>query len=169
MNSSAAETSGVHHPGDGMDNLKRDRFELLSAYLDGEVSADDRRRVQDWLDHDPEVQCLYARLLKLRQELRSLPVPQAEQPVEQTVQQVFRRIERQPRRLALWGGLTIAAVLVGTFSNQLPKMQYGVANLVQPESSSVDSVSSEALMIALDRPVIEIPKAAVSNPNRQIR
>jgi len=43
-----------------MDMLKRDRFELLSAYLDGEVTAAQRQQVEDWLGNDPEVQ-LYAR------------------------------------------------------------------------------------------------------------
>jgi len=31
-----------------MDMLKRDRFELLSAYLDGEVTAAQRQQVEDW-------------------------------------------------------------------------------------------------------------------------
>uniref|UniRef100_A0ACD5GTL5 Anti-sigma factor family protein n=1 Tax=Desertifilum tharense IPPAS B-1220 TaxID=1781255 RepID=A0ACD5GTL5_9CYAN len=36
-----------------LDMLKRDRFELLSAYLDGEVTASERQQVENWLDTDP--------------------------------------------------------------------------------------------------------------------
>jgi hypothetical protein len=45
-----------------MDMVKRDRFELLSAYLDGEVTATERKQVEEWLANDASVQCLYARL-----------------------------------------------------------------------------------------------------------
>ncbi|MEM9769414.1 MAG: zf-HC2 domain-containing protein, partial [Cyanobacteria bacterium P01_D01_bin.71] len=55
-----------------LDATKRDRFELLSAYLDGEVSPDERRLVATWLDKDPEAQCLYRRLLQLRQGFQGL-------------------------------------------------------------------------------------------------
>jgi hypothetical protein len=53
-----------------LDVTKRDRFELLSAYLDGEVSPEERRLVTTWLADDPETQCLYQRLLHLRLERR---------------------------------------------------------------------------------------------------
>ena len=39
---------------------QRDRFELLSAYIDGEVTAAERGQIEQWLTTDPEVQCLYA-------------------------------------------------------------------------------------------------------------
>jgi Putative zinc-finger len=52
------------------DPLKRDRFELLSAYLDGEVTAPERRQVEAWLKSDPKMQALYARMLKMQQGVR---------------------------------------------------------------------------------------------------
>jgi Putative zinc-finger len=146
-------------PTDGLCNLKRDRFELLSAYLDGEITAVERRQVEDWLKHDPEVQHLYARLLKLRQGVRSLPIPAAQQPVEQTVTQVISRLERRPRTFLAWGGMAIAAVFLGMISN-------GIRNpTTQIAETPSTYISSDALMIALDRPVVEIPKAPVSSPN----
>ena len=51
-------------------------FELLSAYLDGEVTPTQRKEVQELLAQDPEAQGLYRRLLALRQEINSLPIPQ---------------------------------------------------------------------------------------------
>lgn len=147
-------------PAVALDSLKRDRFELLSAYLDGEITAVERRQVEDWLEQDPVVQRLYARLLKLRQGMRSLPVPAAEQPVEQTVEQVFSRLDRRPKRAIAWGGLAFAAMLVAAVFGNIPLSPSVHQMAYEPESNGA---GNEALMIALDRPVIEIPKAPISS------
>ena len=145
-----------------LDNLmKRDRFELLSAYLDGEVTADERRQVEAWLKSDTTTQHLYTRLLKLRQGLRTLPVPPSEQPVEQVVQQVSARLERKPKRL-LWGGLAVAALFVSAVAGSLPRNEWVPQLATAPKSQQ--AIPQDSLMIALDRPVIEIPKAPVSSP-----
>jgi len=139
---------------EALDNLKRDRFELLSAYLDGEVTADERRQVEHWLETDPKIQRLHTRLLALRQGLRTLSVPPSEQPVEQVAVQVMSRLERRPKRNMVWGGVAIAALfmgaVLGTFSRE-PGITPGFVT---------NAVPHDGLMIALDRPVIEIPKAA---------
>lgn len=54
------------------------KFELLSAYLDDEVTAKERQRVARWLRDDPSTQQMYQQLLMLRQAIRTSPVP--EQP-----------------------------------------------------------------------------------------
>lgn len=143
-------------PPEPIDHLKRDRFELLSAYLDGEVSASDRRQIEAWLASDPSAQQLYARLLKLRQGLhglRTLPVP-AQRPVEQTVSQVMHRLEQRPKRRMAWGGMAAAAALFAG----------AVTTVVAPSYLSphvnVIAQSDSQLMIALDRPVIDIPDIA---------
>lgn len=138
----------------GMDMLKRDSFELLSAYLDGEVTADERRQVENWLDNDPEIQRLYGRLLKLRQGLRAMPVPPAPQPVEQTVQKVFARLDRRPK-IAGWGGAAIAALFISALSGVLPSSQLSERQLaLSPQPQALP----ETLMVALNTPVVEIPK-----------
>jgi hypothetical protein len=146
-----------------LDAEKRDRFELLSAYLDGEVTADEKRQIEALLATDPAMQRLHARLLKLRHNFRSLPTPPVEQPVEQTVQQVFARLERRPQRALAWGGLAIAALFVGAVVGIMPRNDFLPSIAHAPQSE--ESVSSQGLMIALDRPVIEIPKAAIANPD----
>jgi anti-sigma factor RsiW len=142
------------------DNLKRDRFELLSAYLDGEVTPDERRQVEEWLKTDQTVQKLYSRLLKLRGALRDLPIPTSEQPVEHMVQQVVSRLERKPKkRVAVLGGLALVALFVSALMSLVPRD-------LSPQMASTDGqdemASRDGLMIALDRPIIEIPKPAVS-------
>lgn len=148
-----------------LDNLKRDRFELLSAYLDGEVTADERRQVDVWLDTDPKVQRLYSRLLRLRQGLRTVPVPPSEQSADQIAERVVARLERRPKRNLVWGGMAVAALFVSAIVGTLPRQEFAPSVARSPEveqPAANAAVSDEGLMIALDRPIIEIPKAAVS-------
>lgn len=135
----------------------RDRFELLSAYLDGEVTANERRQIEAWLKHDAQVQCLYSRLLKLRQGMHTMPIP-TDCPIEQTVERVLSRIDRRRRKLMVWGGMAIAAMFVSAVSVSLPNAEYATSQI----DTTPAQPDSEALMIALDRPIIEIPKAPVS-------
>jgi Putative zinc-finger len=139
-----------------LDMQKRDRFELLSAYLDGEVTAAERRQVQEWLANDPQVQQLYHRLLRVHNALRTVPIPPSELSVEQTVDQVFAKLDRRPKRALYWGGAAIAAVLVGALASLMP------GNNFSPQFARSGS-SAEPLMIALDQPLVVIPKAAVTD------
>jgi predicted anti-sigma-YlaC factor YlaD len=86
-----------------------DRFELLSAYLDGEVTPDQRRQVEQWLANDPKVQNMHRRLLMLREGFRTMPAPATALPVEQTIDKVFAKIDRRSRFQVLTGGGAMAA------------------------------------------------------------
>ena len=156
-----------------MNMVKRDRFELLSAYLDGEVTATERRQVEEWLANDASVQCLYARLLKLRQGLRTLPVPAAQQSPEETVQQVLTRLRRRSRLNWMVGAAAIAACAIGAVSGLIGggSMVPQLAQRPQREpiqTSSASIVPPSPLMVGLNNPVIEIPKAAVASPENSI-
>ncbi len=149
-----------------MDSLQRDRFELLSAFIDGEVTAAERRQVQELLATDPQMQRLHSRLLKLRQGVQKLPVPVPETTAQETVQQVFSKIDhRRTRRTFVWGGAALAAVFVSALSGIFPGSQSFVPQLAQ---STKQEAAPEPLMIAVNRPVIEIPKAAVSSPEKSV-
>lgn len=148
-----------------MDSLQRDRFELLSAYIDGEVTAAQRYYVQELLATDSDMQCLHARLIKLRQGLQKMPVPAPEQSAQEMAQQVLSRVNRsRAQRTVVWGGAALAALFVGTLSGIIPGSRSLVQQLAQaPEQQQV---APEPLMIAVNRPVIEIPKAAVASPEK---
>ena len=156
-----------------IDMVKRDRFELLSAYLDGEVTATERKQVEEWLANDASVQCLYARLLKLRQGLRTLPVPASQQSPEVTVQQVLTRLRRRSRFNWMVGATAVAACAIGAISGLV-----GGGSMVQQlaqrpqrdpiQTSSASIVPPSPLMVGLNNPVIEIPKAAVASPENSI-
>lgn len=51
------------------------RFELLSAYVDNEVTPQERQLVGEWLRDEPAMQQMYQQLLLLRQAIRTAPVP----------------------------------------------------------------------------------------------
>lgn len=162
-------TSGASHRDDAIPHadapnpLKRDRFELLSAYLDGEVSPAERRQVEAWLSEDPAVQRLYVRLLKLRQGMRTMPIPASTQTADETAQRVMSRLERRPK-VASWAGMAIAAVFVGAVSVFAPPLQQPFHQMAI-ENKQEPNVSTDALMIALDHPIIEIPKSASPSPS----
>jgi hypothetical protein len=146
-----------------LDVMHRDRFELLSAYMDGEVTAEERRQVEEWLTNDPTVQRLHERLLKLRHSFQTMPVPAAtaQESVENTVDSVLARVDRRPRTAVLWGGIAIAAVAIGAVStvllgNHSPAPQLAQASkITTPQTTSEDS--PEPLLVALDKPLISMP------------
>ncbi len=142
-----------------LETANRDRFELLSAYLDGEVTADERRQVEAWLQTDANTQRLYERLLMVRHSMTSLPISPPPQSTEQFIDGVLGKLDR--RRRWTWGGAAIAATIVGTVSALIPlnsTLTPELGKIPEPSNdvANVD-VPDDALMIALDQPIIEIP------------
>jgi anti-sigma factor RsiW len=163
--------------------LLSEKFELLSAYLDGEVSATERKQVEEWLASDAEFQQTYQQMLTLQGGLRSMPAEQSI-PTEQLVTQVMNRLDRQPKLWA-WGSLGAAAALViGALSGVLTGNQGGMMQMAQQpntQSQSIEvpqpsipevamqtgeSINPKALMIVLERPPVEIPVVPTSKSNR---
>lgn len=141
-----------------LDVTKRDRFELLSAYLDGEVSAEERRLVTTWLSEDPSTQCLYRRLLQLRQGCEGMrQMTWQSEDSDCTATAVVNRIERF--RLTCMAGLTAAAIaFIGTVSGAINPR---ILPLETP-STSASASAPESLELAIDQPPIAIPKSAVT-------
>lgn len=152
-----------------LDNLKRDRFELLSAYLDGEVTPQERRQVDGWLRADESMQCLYARLLQLRQQMQAMPVPSSASAanVNHVADAVCKRLERRSRRPYLVGGTAaIAALFCAFFSNTV--------SIPQQATNSGTSTSGDHLALSLDKSLVQVDTdeiAQMSNamlPNEQL-
>ncbi len=145
-----------------LNGLEKDDFELLSAFLDGEVTAIERQRVQQLLSNDQEMQRLYQRLLKLRQNFDSLPVPVPTKSSHELCQCVFARVDRRRQQRFMIGfGGAIAAMAVGAFSLMRPSTQSLPLQMVQEPTPSN---RPELLMIAVNRPVIEIPASMTEEP-----
>ncbi|MDJ0510431.1 MAG: anti-sigma factor [Crocosphaera sp.] len=134
-----------------MDN-QFERFELLSAYMDGEVTAQERKQVQEWLDSDPEFHQLYKQLLRVQREVPTIPIPESSVSSEVLSQGVFDAIDRQDskKRGLVASGLGVAAVIVGAVVHVC--LQDGLS----PRYAQTNG-DNEALTIALNRPVVEIP------------
>jgi anti-sigma factor RsiW len=149
---------------------ERDRFELLSAYLDGEVTADERRQVEGWLSSDPKFANMHRRLMTLRQGFQSMPIPAATVPVEKTIAQVFEKVERRSRfRLIAGGAIAVAAAtvaVVGGF-NQSPSLQVATTNrpleLEATQAPTTNANLTNGLMVNLDEPVLVIAKTTTDD------
>ncbi|MGL5033994.1 MAG: anti-sigma factor family protein [Microcystaceae cyanobacterium] len=131
------------------------QFELLSAYIDGEVTPKERNQVQEWLDTDPQLKQVYLGLLRLQQDISLVPVPTPAISTEQLSQRVFQRIEKENRfrRLWFWGGMAVTAVLVGAFSSLfLDRSPFSIS----PQQAQIE-LEAEPLMIALNQSAIDLP------------
>ncbi|MCS7236606.1 MAG: DUF4880 domain-containing protein [Armatimonadota bacterium] len=98
--------------------MKRARERLVSAYVDGEVTAEERRQVERWLREDPELQREYQELLQLRRLLRSLPPRPAPDDLEsQVLSAALGRVEKRGwgRRQVVWAGVLVAAAAIALF------------------------------------------------------
>jgi len=131
-------------------------FELLSAYLDGEVTAQQREEVQELLANDPEIQSLYRRLLYLRDEFHNLSTPQPEYTPQELSSAVFAKIDQENRRRKtyIWGGGAIAALVVATVGGVLNGNRTPLLQMANQEDVNNNE---ENLVIALNEPVISLP------------
>jgi hypothetical protein len=159
--------------------MMRDRFELLSAYLDGEVTATERRQVEEWLTNDPTTKRLYSRLLMMQQSFQAMPVPAAQQSAEELATKVLQRVERKPKKTWILGGGAIAALLVAVVSGiggdrQLFAPQFA-RSPVPAESDGlimalneplVEMVNPNDLMLGVNAPIMDIPKVGVTTPQK---
>ncbi|NJM48374.1 MAG: Fis family transcriptional regulator [Alkalinema sp. RU_4_3] len=168
---------------------ERDRFELLSAYLDGEVTAAERRQVEALLERDPKFAHMHRRLMTLRQGFQTLPVPESAQPVERMINQVLDKVERRSRlRLILGGALAAAAAsvaIIGGMNTQSYAPQIaassksGLESEGIPKATSAEASFADGLNVQLDQPLLVIAKTTdeapsvnnlgnSSKPNRQV-
>ncbi|NJK65611.1 MAG: transcriptional regulator [Microcoleus sp. CSU_2_2] len=156
MGDGLAENLANNRPQANVTTMMRDRFELLSAYLDGEVTAAERRQVEEWLKNDSATQRLYSRLLGMQQSFQSMPVPKSEQSAQELAAKVLQRVERKPKRVLIWGGCAIAALFVAVVSGVAGSRQLFAPQFAQ----SPGNYESDGLVVALNEPVVEIV-----NPN----
>ncbi|MEG4443213.1 zf-HC2 domain-containing protein [Microcoleus sp. AT9_B5] len=177
---SLAETQANNNYAQGnVTTMMRDRFELLSAYLDGEVTAAERRQVEEWLKNDPTTKRLYSRLLMMQQSFQAMPVPAAEQSAEELATKVLQQVECKTKRNLVWRGGAIAALLVAVVSGvgggrQLFAPQFA-RSPVPAESDGlivalneplVEIVNPNDLMLGVNAPIVDIPKVGVATPQK---
>jgi anti-sigma factor RsiW len=160
-----------------------ERFELLSAYLDDEVTSEERQRVEGWLRKDASLKRQYDSLQAMSQQFQSLEIPVQSPSVEQTLNAVMKRVDRRPRLAVLAGLGAASAALVATLASlaggggvgtpqiatrspeiQSPTIQAPSVAVNGTESlapGTAAPVNPHSLLLALERPPVEIP---VVNP-----
>jgi hypothetical protein len=156
-----------------------ERFELLSAYVDGEVTAAERRQVESWLATDVKVQQMHRRMLGLRQGFRTMTVPEPTRPVEPMIEQVFATVEaRRSRFRVLTGGgaMAAAAAMVAAIVGlntigkaPAPQMAKNSVNPAPVESVAPDTeiASIVGLQVELDENALGmVAKTAVVNDGK---
>ncbi|MEG3861297.1 anti-sigma factor family protein [Microcoleus sp. herbarium12] len=171
----------THHdsPQGNVTTMMRDRFELLSAYIDGEVTAAERRQVEEWLTNDPTTKRLYSRLMMMQQGFASMPVPASQQSAQDLAAKVLRRVERKSKQTWVFGGGAIAALLVAVVSGVAGGRHFFAPEFARsPETAEsdrlivalnepvVEIVNPNDLMLGVNAPVMDIPKAAVASPHK---
>lgn len=142
------------------ENPTPDCFELLSAYIDGELSASEKKQVQARLDRDAQFKQLYIQLLTLQGQMQHSVAPPSNKSVDQITTEVFKSLDRnrsQQRKL-VWGSSAIAASVIagvsGMFGGFTPwSLRMADLNTPSPVSNSV------MLAVAVDQPAINIPKS----------
>ena len=131
-----------------------ERFELLSAYLDGEVTAKERQQVEAWLSTDRSFQLQYRQMQNIQVALPRMTVPSC-QSAQALSASVFAKIDRQRNRKLTWiGGGAIAATLLaavtglgGLFGDRSPQFQFAANKPKTPAP----------LMLALNDPILAMP------------
>jgi predicted anti-sigma-YlaC factor YlaD len=139
----------------------QDSFILLSAYLDQETTYAEKQQVEERLSSDIQFRQLYRQQLRLRAGLRQAPVPQTALDPEQLAHRVIDQAQKRSRS-RLFGATTLAllAIVAGVFTvnSRNRGLESGIANQPVPEES-------ETLMIALERPIVPLPKALTNTTN----
>ncbi|MGB3405137.1 MAG: zf-HC2 domain-containing protein [Microcoleaceae cyanobacterium] len=157
-----------------VDRDQSEKYELLSAYLDGEVTPEERHQVEQWMANDPQFKAMYFEWLQVRSQWRSMPIPQSTIAPDELAEQVVKQFHRRTRKTLVWKGAAVASVLMAAISGWmyggLPwglRQQLSQSSEIEPlrialHEPVVPIVDPEAVSISVDQPLIQIPKATHS-------
>jgi hypothetical protein len=127
-----------------------ERFALLSAYLDGEVSTAEIAEVEKLLADDPGFYRVHQEQIQIRQMLAKMPVRSPIEP-EMLIDRVFTKINlRQKRRNLSLAALAVVTTLIAaslSFFN-FSSRDWSLANFNNPDSDD------ESLVLAMEYPIV---------------
>ncbi|MEM1425082.1 MAG: hypothetical protein AAGF75_00810 [Cyanobacteria bacterium P01_H01_bin.130] len=157
---------GQFHQGGGDradDPVPFERFELVSAYLDDEVTDGERQTVEKWLAEDPKVHALYVELGGLSQSLTDAPVPLSSSPEEIFAGVMAEVKQQQTKRRWVFGGAAMAAgiaaivgsVAMGVRSPSFQLAQHGPSPLETEVQGTLAQSPSPAASAVEDEPILE--------------
>lgn len=120
------------------------KFELLSSYLDGEVTAPEKAQVELWLTTDRDFADCYQEQLKLQQMWR---VPVSHTPLELSLEQTWHHIQTKQKQRWLGRGIALLSLGLVSFGGLLVSQRY-----------SWQQAQEEPLILALEQPLLPMPK-----------
>ncbi|MCL2933366.1 MAG: transcriptional regulator [Trichodesmium sp. MAG_R03] len=129
--------------------MKQERFELISAYVDDEVTPSQRREVEALLGTDPVTRDIYQKLLQLHSKFQQMPIAPTLEPVDKTSERVLETVERRSSRNFVLIGSAVAGLCIAVISGFMSTTRSPVVKLA-------NIPNSETLQIALNEPIIEI-------------
>ncbi|MGD1852438.1 MAG: anti-sigma factor family protein [Cyanophyceae cyanobacterium] len=132
---------------DGGDAVPFEQFELVSAYLDNEVTAEERLQVERWLAADPKIQALYVDLGGIGESLKQAPVPIA-CSAEETLAGVMGRVQKRQVKRRIWSGSVIAAGLAVAVGSVFVGLKQPGMQFAQNAPGSLESSPTSSLQIA---------------------
>lgn len=154
--------------------IPKERFELLSAYIDCEVNDAEEQLVEQWLSDDAEFRQIYQQQLKLRQLLIDLPVPvTANSSVKADTDLMIKRVmaeidKRSQRRKWKWAGIGISAAAVfGIFGSMFT---FNSSPQFSPVANSIKapvSTTEEPVLVAMEEPLVPLSKSMSTKLNNQ--
>ena len=141
--------------------IPADCFELLSAYIDEELSTAERTQVQYWLDHDPKIKTLYTQLLLLQgnMHMQLATAPPSSKSVTEITAGVFQSIARRRQRRLVFTGSAIAATILATITALVPGITPTGLRVANRDNSDTLVSPQIMLAVAVNEPAINIPKA----------
>ena len=155
-------------------NMKhRQSDELLSAYIDGELTGDLSAQVEERLRTDPQARQWVAEMRELSKTLRALPREVVGQDLRAAVLHQTKKSlppETSARRRWIWAAAAVAAALMLTFylpEAQQPEERQLAAKAKLEESVDRESISLEA-QAAVTPATEEKTEAAVSQEDAVI-
>ncbi len=151
-----------------------DKFELMSAYLDGEVTASERQQVETLLQNDPIFRAQYQRMQGMQQSFDRLPVEEVVVPVNVLADRVFAKISerRQSKWLKIAGGAAAAALVAagtglsgmwngsGSAVSQLAELSLPTAALAKLEIIP----NPAPMMVALNNSIVQVQIPPTKSP-----
>lgn len=164
---------------DSPENSGLEKFELLSAYLDGEVTTAERQQVDLWLQKDASFRAMYSKMCGMHKAIEQIPLPSAALTVNKFADEVFTKVDQRSKLklLKVVGGTCLAglvaagAMLTATFQG-FNQSQLQIAKISLPTSvpnSLSILVKPTPLMVTLNDSIVQIsPKGVVPKAKADI-
>ncbi|MBC8122358.1 MAG: hypothetical protein H7Y22_11030 [Gemmatimonadaceae bacterium] len=133
--------------------MDEQRFEQISAYLDGELSGPQKQQVEQWLERDPEAQQIYQDLSRLNQEFARLVPPTSD---SELADRVLQQISLSRRWFG--GGVAAAAAVA------LAVLGFWPQSLLEPVQQAqlppvVDDAQTDGL--SREQPYLEVARTYI--------